>query len=79
MQIQSIEPNDKFESLDDGSFEETPENPCSVCQGDGQVFSQDDMNDEEDKDIRQCTACGGSGFESDQDEEDEDYSFLDED
>lgn len=71
-------PNSKNqeENLDDENVEESYEAPCPYCNGDGQVFFQDDLCDEEDRSMEQCPACGGSGILPEEDEED--YSFLDE-
>ncbi len=77
MQVQLIDPKDKEESLD--SEEEIPEVSCSFCEGQGMILAQDDMDDEEDRDFKQCSHCKGSGLEVDDNDEEEDYSFLDED
>lgn len=68
--------DEEFESLDEGSEEDfsLEGEPCPVCQGEGIAYSQDD-NDEEDKDFKTCTVCGGSGIdpESQREENLDDY------
>lgn len=51
------------ESIDENlENEESAEEPCPFCNGEG-ISYQQDIDDEEDKDFRTCKECGGSGID----------------